>query len=123
MKFQSSPVFSKERDDQDFLADVNDLNVKQHELLKLLFEVSSQDHPDNAIQPAVQQQVAKLDNMIKQQVNTRTNYSSLRSPAAELTIESSKLTFDTVIGKGGFGVVWKGTYEGHTVDYFDLGSH
>ena len=116
-------VFNQEKDDEDFKADMEDLKSQQQEIISLIYQVSEkQDDLSDQVNSAkddvikkMQMEMAKLATLIKHQSEVRSSYRTKRSPAASLNIENAQLTFETVIGKGGFGVVWKGTFEGNTV--------
>lgn len=56
-----------------------------------------------------------LENLIKEQNEKRLSYRTKRAPDATLMIDESDLSFDEIIGRGGFGVVWKGRYKGEAV--------
>ena len=115
-------VFNQDKDDEDFKRDMDDLKSQQQEILALLYDVSEKQdglsdqmnsHKDDIIHK-MQKEMEKLASLIKHQAASRSTYRTKRSPAA-LNIESGQLGFDEIIGKGGFGVVWKGTFQGHTV--------
>jgi predicted Ser/Thr protein kinase len=116
-------LFEQEQDEQDFKNDVEDLKSQQQEILSALENISEQqnqisgqiDQGKNQIIFQMQVEMLKLAELIKHQAAVRSTYVSKRSPTASLHIEYSQLSFDEVIGKGGFGVVWRGSYQGHSV--------
>ena len=119
-------IFSPEKDEQDFQNDVQDLKAQQEDLVRLLFQVSGEKEyidKKEEFPVMIEKEIAKLEDLLRQQVNTRSSYRTIRNPAAQLTIESRNLTFDSVIGKGGFGVVWKGIFEGNTVVLINVGGY
>ena len=118
-------LFSEEQDEMDFKEDLIDLKSQQQEIIEVLFEVvgrqrdlsNPEDGKVDDIHVKLQKAKAQLDSLIDHQAKVRNSYRTMRSPGAELSIENTLITFDTIIGKGGFGVVWKGTFKGHTVKY------
>ena len=119
-------LFNQKDDDEDFKNDTIDLQNQQEDLIQLLFQVNGnqqQQENQEQMELEIKAEKDKLKLLILHQVNTRSTYKSIRSPTAHLTIENAQLTFDSVIGNGGFGVVWKGTFEGNTVSFIHLGCH
>ena len=111
-----------EKDEIDFKNDIQDLDSQQDELLRIIFNVKEENGNEN-ISSQLNQEKEKLKTLIDNQIKQRSTYKSIRNPTASLTIDHNDLKFLSVIGKGGFGVVWKGEYQGVIVTLFYLGCH
>ena len=115
-------LFNQACDDNDYYTDVEDLKLQQDDFLRIIFEVRHSDLKQDMGQN-IDQEKEKLNQLIENQTTQRNTYKSIRNPTAELKIENAQLTFLSVIGKGGFGVVWKGLFEGNTVILVELGGY
>ena len=116
-------LFSEDIDADDFTTDVRDLKSQQDSLFELLFQVAESSSNQESDVLKMKNEREKFDLLLKHQENIKNSYKTIRSPSAPLEISNAQLKFDAVIGKGGFGVVWKGRFQGTTVKNIDIGGY
>ena len=108
LDFDTTVLFRREDDDQDLYDDVSHLKLMLNEVIMNL-EVSA------SISKNLVEHTLEMVNKQMEEMSRADSISTKRPLSADIAISLDDLTFQKVIGSGGFGTVWKGTYKGEPV--------